>query len=242
MRIPRMFVETALAQGQRLALPEAAGRRLRQVLRMRPGDAIRVFNGDGGSFAARVQAFNREDVIVDVGEFDPAEAESPLAVTLAQGISRGSHMDYTLQKSVELGVQRIVPLFTERSNVRLDEERAASRMLHWRNIIIGACEQCGRNRLPLLSPPAPLESWLQEDDAPLKLLLDAAADADLAATAQRPPALTLLAGPEGGLAPGEKAAARAAGYVGIRLGPRILRTESAAVAALAVCQHRWGDL
>lgn len=242
MRISRLFMDAGLAEGAVLALPEAAARRLREVLRVRQGEPLEVFNGTGGAYAARVLSVSRREVTVEVGAFDPAERESGLAVTLAQAISRGSHMDYTLQKSVELGVHAIVPLFTERSNVRLDGERAASRMQHWRNIIIGACEQCGRNRVPDLSPPVPLEEWIGRDPAPLRLMLDAAATESLASVADRPAALTLLAGPEGGLAPEEKDRARAAGYRAVRLGPRILRTESAAVAALAICQHRWGDL
>jgi 16S rRNA (uracil1498-N3)-methyltransferase len=242
MRISRLFVDTGLAQGAVLTLPEPAARRLREVLRMRPGETLELFNGTGGAWAARVLSLARREATVEVGAFDPTERESGLAVTLAQGISRGSHMDYTLQKSVELGVHGIVPLFTERSNVRLDAERAATRMQHWRNVLIGACEQCGRNRLPALSPPVALEEWIRSDPAPLKVMLDAAAAGTLASIAGRPPALTLLAGPEGGLAPEEKARARAAGYEAVRLGPRILRTESAAVAALAICQHRWGDL
>jgi 16S rRNA (uracil1498-N3)-methyltransferase len=242
MREYRIFVDLPLAEGQRLSLPADAVHRVTAVLRLRPGDELRLFSGDGASHAARILSTARGEVLVETGLRRPGRLESPLSITLAQGISRGQKMDYTLQKAVELGVARLVPLLTDHGNVRLDGERAAARMRHWRNVIIGACEQCGRDRLPELHPPVPFREWIDECEPRGTLLLDPDGEQGLAAIHPAPTALCLLSGPEGGFSPEEIDFARTRGCVVVRLGPRVLRTETAAVAALAACQALWGDL
>lgn len=241
MRITRIHVEIPLHAGAAIPLPPEAAHHALVVLRLRTGAVLELFDGTGGSHRGHITATGRRTAEVQLDSFDPAGRESPLPVALAQGVSRGQHMDYTLQKAAELGVARIVPLLTARSNVRLDETRAQRRLEHWRRIVIGACEQCGRNRLPEVEAPQSLESWLQERPPGMCLVLDPDAGQGLASLAP-PAALTLLAGPEGGLAQAEVCMALERGWQALRLGPRILRTETAAVAALAACQALWGDL
>jgi 16S rRNA (uracil1498-N3)-methyltransferase len=242
VREHRIFVDQPLAEGQRMSLPPDAAHRVAAVLRLRSGDEVQLFNGRGGSHAARVVSAGRGEVLVEIGPCRARARESPLVLTLAQGISRGQKMDYTLQKAVELGAALLVPLVTGHGNVRLDGERVEARMRHWRNVIIGACEQCGRERLPELRAPIRFEDWLMECEPSRTLLLDPAAQAGLADIDPAPDALCVLAGPEGGFSREEVDLARARGCIGVRLGPRVLRTETAAVAALAACQVLWGDL
>lgn len=244
MRIPRIHLSQTLAPGARLALDETASGHLLRVLRLKPGAALILFNGDGGEYEATLAAVENRAAVVNVGQSVATGRESPLAITLAQGISRGERMDYTLQKSVELGVARIVPLETEFSQVRLAGERLERRRQHWQGVIASAVEQCGRTRLPELASVSPLAGWLASDtDIGLRLVLDPAGDVTLSQlVAPTEGAVTLLVGPEGGLSDHEIARARHAGYRGLRLGPRILRTETAGIAALAALQAAWGDL
>jgi 16S rRNA (uracil1498-N3)-methyltransferase len=242
MREFRIYVNLPLAQGQRLSLPPDAAHRIAAVLRLRVGDRVQLFNGEGGHHEASILSVGRRGVLVETGPRRSRERESPLVVTLAQGISRGQKMDYTLQKAVELGAARIVPLVTEHGNVRLDHERAAARMLHWKNVIIGACEQCGRDVMPELASPIAFADWLVGCEPSRTLLLDPDAVRGLSTIEPAPAVLCLLAGPEGGFSPAETDLARGRGCIPVRLGPRVLRTETAAVAALAACQVLWGDL
>jgi 16S rRNA (uracil1498-N3)-methyltransferase len=246
MRIPRVYLPLPLASGARLVLDEAASGHLLRVLRLKPGAPLVVFNGQGGEYGATLIGTEGRAAAVLLGDFTADERESALAVTLAQGISRGERMDYTLQKSVEIGVARIVPLETEFGQVRLEGSRLERRRKHWSGIIANAAEQCGRTRLPELAPILTLVEWLSSstpDDGDLRLVLDPAGDAALSRL-QAPAAgrITLLVGPEGGLSEKEIARARDAGYLGLRLGPRILRTETAGAAALVALQTLWGDL
>jgi 16S rRNA (uracil1498-N3)-methyltransferase len=244
VRIPRIHLPQALAPGARLPLDEAASSHVLRVLRLKPGAALVIFNGDGGEYEATLTDVENRAAVVTLGRFLDPRRESALAITLAQGISRGERMDYTLQKSVELGVARIVPLETAFSQVRLDGARLERRRQHWEGVIASAAEQCGRTRLPGLAPVAPLDGWLAaRDDAGLRLLLDPAGEVTLSQlAAPQSGRITLLAGPEGGLSGEEIAQAKRAGYRGLRLGPRILRTETAGIAALAALQTVWGDL
>lgn len=241
MRIPRIYQAQRLVENSRITLEEGAARHVARVLRLGQGAPLRLFDGRGGEFAATIVESSKREVNVTVGEYSGAEVESPLGMTLAQGISKGERMDFTIQKAVELGVQRIVPLQTERSVVNLKGERRDKKLEHWRGVIISACEQCGRNTLPELLPMQSLCAWLETPLRGSGLLLDHRADSTIGSLS-RPDALTLLIGPEGGLSEGERHAARAAGYTGLRLGPRVLRTETAALAALSALQSRWGDL
>ena len=245
MRLPRLYVDRPLVPGASLDLPDAAARHLVQVLRVAVGAPLLVFNGDGRDYAARVTRAGRQGAALAIESAGGEEPHPPLAIRLALGISKGDRMDYAIQKSVELGVAAIAPLFTQRSVVQLQGERLTRRMEHWQGIVTGACEQSGRRRLPRLEPAAALAEWLAESLAEVGaggLLLDPEAPQALAALPPPPGPVTLLVGPEGGLSPGERDLARTHGFRGVRLGPRILRTETAPLAAIAVIQALWGDL
>jgi 16S rRNA (uracil1498-N3)-methyltransferase len=205
------------------------------------GDAITLFNGRGGEFAARIERINKDEVAVSISGFADTERESPLRVMLAQGISSGERMDYTMQKAVELGVAAIQPIAAKRSVVKLTAERADRRVAHWQGVVASACEQCGRNQVPVVAPPMPLAHWLGQQQGGRLLFLSPLAEARLADLP--PPTVPdwLVAGPEGGFEADEIAALHAAGAVPVRLGPRVLRTETAALAALAAMQTLWGD-
>lgn len=242
MRIPRVYTPQPLVPRRTLVLETAPAHHLSRVLRLQPGDPVRLFNGDGGEYRARIERLQQGRVGLLIGELLGREPTPPLQIHLRIGISRGERMEYALQKSVELGVVSIRPLFTERCVVRLQGRRLARRQDHWRRIVIGACEQSGRCRLPELLAPQDLSSSLRSPVAGSGLLLDHRATHPLAGLSRRPEAaLTLLIGPEGGLSRGERAEAERCGYQGVRLGPRILRSETAPVAAIAAIQALWGD-
>jgi 16S rRNA (uracil1498-N3)-methyltransferase len=240
--LPRVYVPGASGPGSMISLPPDQARHLSRVLRLAAGDALVVFDGAGCEYDALITLARGGAVSARLGEARRVDRESPLTVTLAQAISSGERMDYTVQKAVELGAAAVQPLATERSLVRLADSRAARRVAHWQAVAIAACEQCGRNRVPPVLPIVPLERWLALRD-PQACGLMLAPGADISITALTPPLrpLVLLVGPEGGLAPREQEAARAAGFSELRLGPRVLRTETAAVAALAAMQALWGD-
>ncbi|MGD8207097.1 MAG: 16S rRNA (uracil(1498)-N(3))-methyltransferase [Thiohalocapsa sp.] len=240
-RIPRIYTPQPLGVGDRVTLEAGASAHLAQVLRLQPGDAVVLFNGDGHDCRGHIETSRRDAVRARIERRGPQEAAPSLPICLALGISKGERMDFSLQKAVELGVSAIVPLFTERSVVRLRDERLARRIRHWQGVVVSACEQSGRSRLPALADPLGLQAWL--DTAPAGgLLLDPRGDLPLP-DAMPPSAegLTLLVGPEGGLSPQERRAALAAGFRGVRLGPRTLRAETAPLAAIAAIQGLWGD-
>jgi 16S rRNA (uracil1498-N3)-methyltransferase len=243
VRLSRIHVPGPLRAGEALTLPDASAHYAARVLRLRPGDAVVLFDGGGGEYAATVDSVGRRAVRLQIGEHLVLERESPTRLSLALGISRGERMDYAVQKAVELGVQHIVPLVTERCAVRLDERRAENRCGHWRKVMISACEQCGRNRIPEIDPVTEYGSWLTRGREGLGLVFGPEADTPLARLAPKPDTpITALIGPEGGLSDHELERARRAGFTAVRLGPRVLRTETAAVAALVAIQVRWGDL
>jgi 16S rRNA (uracil1498-N3)-methyltransferase len=243
MRLTRAYVDAALESGACLVLSGSAAGHLTRVLRLRPGAALTVFNGQGGEYAASIERVQGGEVTVVVGEHQPLERESPFPLTLAQGVSRGERMDLVVQKATELGVSRLVPVLTERSIVRLDEERSDRKSSHWRAIAIAACEQCGRNRLPEVALPARLGEFLRDSRADsTKLLLSPEATRRIEDVPRPQHGATVLIGPEGGLADAEQQSALAAGFVAVRLGPRVLRTETAAIAAITMLQREFGDL
>lgn len=243
MSPPRIFSELALGPGPGLALPPAAAAHVARVLRLGAGDPITLFDGSGTDFPARIVATGKRGVTVDVGPGITIDNESPLAITLLQGIGRGPRMDLVLQKATELGVAAVRPLQTSRTVVRLDDERTGQRLQHWRRILISAAEQCGRSTLPVLHPPASLADALAAESAtPWRFFLDPVAPAGLPAGIAGARAAAILVGPEGGLSPEERAWAMAGGWHGLRLGPRILRTETAPLAALSILQYLAGDL
>jgi 16S rRNA (uracil1498-N3)-methyltransferase len=251
MRLTRVYVDAPVATGKRLVVDGSAANHITRVLRLRSGDALTVFDGSGGEFGARIEEFRKDSVVVTVEEHRPLDRESPLPLTLAQGISRGERMDWVIQKATELGTSRIVPLFTKRSMVRLDERQAERKLQHWRAIAIAACEQSGRNKIPELATPIDFFDVLPADGSgATRLLLSPTGDLRIedlpdvrqdAAPGERK-AITVLIGPEGGLDDVEQEAALAAGFKAVRLGPRVLRTETAAIAALTIIQHHFGDL
>lgn len=235
-----------LATGECGDLPERVAQHAVKVLRLRCGDALTLFNGAGGEYTARIVDVDRARVSVEVLDWHGSECESPLSITLVQALQAGEKMDLTVQKAVELGVHRIVPVVSRRSVLRLEGERARRRLEHWCGVVAAACEQCGRNRLPEVVLPERLEHWLTRkcQAGVVRLLLAPAAGRSLAKL-PGPPAggsVELLIGAEGGLAPEETQLAALADFLPVRLGPRILRTETAGLAALAAIQFLWGDL
>lgn len=226
-------------------MPREQAHHVARVLRLAAGAALTLFNGDGAEYDAVVTAVGKSAASVKIGERRPVDRESGLEIVLGQALSSGERMDYTVQKAVELGAAAIHPLAASRSVVRLDAERAAKRVAHWQSVAIAACEQCGRNRVPPVTPVATLESWLAQHGArhagALRMLLSPLAETRLRDLPAPCGTIVLLAGPEGGFTPEEEARARTGGYTPVRLGPRVLRTETAAVAALAAMQALWGD-
>lgn len=243
MRIPRIHVAAALQPGLLLQLPEQAGEHLARVLRLEAGHPLILFNGDGAEYDARLAVLAKRAVSAEVTARRVVSRESPLRLTLAQGVARGEKMDWILQKATELGVARIVPLVTERTEVRLDEDRAGKRLAHWTQVIAAACEQCGRNELPQILPPQKLMHWCAGlgDDPAARYALLPEAELGLREAAAPAQGALLLIGPEGGLSEHDVAVARNAGFRGLRLGPRILRTETAGLAAISALQALAGD-
>ena len=231
---PRVYVDAALGQAAEISLEEAPAHHLARVLRLREGDALTVFNGRGGEWEAQFIGKRR----VRLGRFNAVERESPLRITLVQGVSSGERMDYTIQKAVELGVAIIQPLLTKRGIVKLEGKRAEARVNHWKKIAIAACEQCGRNRLPLVLPLLDFSRYRPEGDE-LRLLLSAQGRSVGEMKIEN--AATIAVGPEAGFAPEEQEALERAGFVKASLGPRVLRTETAALAALAAINALRGD-
>ncbi|MCO1335497.1 16S rRNA (uracil(1498)-N(3))-methyltransferase [Microbulbifer sp. OS29] len=248
MRIPRIFSRQPLATQQVVELDDLASRHLVKVLRLGAGHPLTLFDGSGGEYRAElIEAGKRARV--NVGEFCPEDRQSPLALTLAIGISRGDRFDWVIQKATELGVGAIQPLFTERCEVKLSSDRLQKKLGHWRQITISACEQCERNRVPEIAEPVKLAQYLQgssqDSEAQAKLVLHHRTELDLhqwQAERGKPTSALLLVGPEGGLSQMEIDAALTQDFMPLRLGPRVMRTETAPVAALSVLQFQWGDL
>jgi 16S rRNA (uracil1498-N3)-methyltransferase len=246
----RLFCPTSLRGGEVIDLPPAVAHHASRVLRLREGDTVTLFNGEGGEYEARLTRIESRLVSAAIGRHDAVERESPLKITLLQGLAGAERMDYVIQKAVEMGVAGIVPVTTARSVTRLDAARASKRAEHWRSVIVASCEQCGRNRLPLLHPLCDFDAALRSQDpaepgaaaaATLSLVLSPGEGSALTAFDRPSGAIRLLIGPEGGLSPDELASAQCAGFRIARLGPRVLRTETAGVAVLAAMNALWGD-
>jgi 16S rRNA (uracil1498-N3)-methyltransferase len=237
--MPRFYVDAALRAGMSCVLPEESAHHAVHVLRVRAGDDITLFNGQGGEYAARIAAIERLKVLVDVLAHHAVERESPLRMVLAQGISSGERMDFTVRKSVELGVAEIQPLVAAASVARPKGERAAARHAHWQKVAIAACEQCGRNRIPTVH--APVAALGYHGGAGTRLLLAPSAELRFSMVCKAGNEFTVAAGPEAGFSADEEAALAAAGFVPVRLGARVLRTETAGIAALAALSALRGD-
>jgi 16S rRNA (uracil1498-N3)-methyltransferase len=237
--MPRFYVDTALRAGMSCLLPEESAHHAVHVLRVRTGDDITLFNGRGGEYAARIASIERLQVLVDVLAHRAIERESPLRTVLAQGISSGERMDFTVRKSVELGVAEIQPLLAASSVARPKGERAAARHAHWQKVAIAACEQCGRNCVPVVHAPVLVLAYRGAGGA--KVLLSPEAELRFSAVCKAGQEFTIAAGPEAGFSAEEQAALADAGFVPARLGPRVLRTETAGIAALAALSALRGD-
>lgn len=244
MRMTRVHVDQPLAAGSEVVLPESAAAHLGRVLRLGVGDACVLFNGDGHDYAARIIALGKRELRVAIDASSQVDRESPLRLVLLQGVARGEKMDLILQKATELGAAAFHPLWSQRSEVKLDEARAEKRLAHWRSVVSSACEQSGRAAVPAVAAPVTLAATLAALPAGgLRLILDP--EGELSFTGLSPDIsapVYLAIGPEGGWSPLDREQVRAAGFQGLRLGPRILRTESAGLAAIAALQARFGDL
>lgn len=242
-RNPRIYFPQALCADERYTLTGDQHRHISQVLRLKAGAALTLFDGAGGEYSAVIEEVQRATSMVRTGEYRDVDKESPLKIRLAQCIGRGDRTDYSIQKAVELGVTSIVPILTRRGVVRLDAQRAQRRLAHWNGIIVHACQQCGRNRVPELCSVVTLNEWLHDYECGgLDLTLDPDAATSMSELEYGGGLLTLLVGPEGGLESEELETAYKAGFVGVTLGPRTLRTETAAAAGVTAAQLRWGDL
>lgn len=241
MRVPRIYTNQPLSTSQRLALGEAPSHHLSKVLRMQVGRELILFNGDGCEYPGVISDVSKKTVTVDIADAAEINRESPLMVELAIGISRGERFDWVLQKATELGVTRIIPLITERTEVKISGERSEKIRDRWQQILISACEQCQRNTLPELSEPVTLEDWLSEVNTDLRFVLHHR-DTQSLPTEATPQSVSLLIGPEGGLSDAEITQAKKADFNALTLGPRVFRTETAPMAALTLVQYLWGDL
>ena len=242
MRIPRIFTDSPLAVGSQCQLDDNAANHVGRVLRMQAGQALLLFNGDGQDYHATITEAGKKHVLVAVTEAAENETESPLRVVLAQTLSKGDRMDYAVQKAVEMGVSEIVPLTTERCDVKLKGDREDKRLRHWQQVAISAAEQCGRARVPDIQPVMTVQQWLEHARAcDLRLVLHHRTERSLN-TLEKPSSIALMIGPEGGLTAEEIALAEDNGFLPVALGPRVLRTETAPVAAIALCQWLWGDI
>ncbi|GAA6133159.1 16S rRNA (uracil(1498)-N(3))-methyltransferase [Halopseudomonas sabulinigri] len=239
MRVSRFYLDTPLSEGEQTLTGDVA-HYIGRVLRLGPGAKVQIFNGSGQEWPGEVMAAGKREVLIKLQAAIAGLPESPLQTHLGQAMSRGERMDWAIQKAVELGVNQITPLFTERCEVKLQGERADKRQAHWQQVAVSACEQCGRSVVPVINPPTSLHDWLPALTSDLKLVLHHRTDQDLDQL-PKPGSLALLIGPEGGLSADEIHLAETSGFVAARFGPRVLRTETAPVVALSMAQQRWGD-
>ncbi|MEH6548666.1 MAG: 16S rRNA (uracil(1498)-N(3))-methyltransferase [Pseudomonadales bacterium] len=242
MRISRIYTDQTLQTGDEISLDTASSRYLVSVLRLSVGAPIILFNGQGGEFHAKLQHCQAKKVTVSIESYDDTERESPLNTHLAIGISRGDRMDWIVQKATELGVTHITPILTERTEVKLKGDRGDKKLRHWQQIAVSTCEQCQRNRIPQIDSPISLAEFLAQDIDALKLVLHHRSEQSLAELGRETvSSVVLLVGPEGGLSETEIDSALISGYQALTIGPRVLRTETAPLTALTLCQSLWGD-
>ncbi len=241
MRVSRFYCASLVPANTPMQLPDEVFRHAVQVLRMKPGALLNLFDGQGLEYQAQLEQVDKRQATVSLKQQIHTDNESQLDILLMQGISRGERMDYAIQKAVELGVKRIMPVVTERCNVQLSGDRAEKRINHWQGVIISACEQSGRSYLPELLPITSIDAALENVNDACKLVLDPEAIKSFSSV-KKADQIALLIGPEGGLSETEVQRANDVGFTGITLGPRILRTETASAAALAMVQAGWGDI
>ena len=241
MRSSRIYVKASLESGNTLELSKSQSHYVTNVLRLKPGDQLSVFNGDGGEYASTIKTLDKRHAIIQLDQFIKTDIESPLRIHLGQGIARGERMDWILQKSVELGVADMTPLSTQRSNVKIPNDRRESRLQHWQAVVSSACEQTGRNTVPAVHDIKTTLAWLQHTDAELKLVLHHRAEQAISTLQAKPASVALFIGPEGGLTKEEIAIAKQCGFQSIQMGLRVLRTETASLTAIAALQTLFGD-
>ena len=240
MRNPRIFSDQPLQADSSIELSESAANHVGRVLRMQPGEPLVLFNGQGGAWQASVVSVSKKAVSVAVQSFMAGDAQSPLVIELGQTLSRGERMDYAIQKATEAGVTAITPLWSERCEVKLHADRLDKRVRHWQQVAISACEQCGRNVVPVIHMPQTIEQWLASRKTDLGFVLHHRSEQKLSGY-QPPQSVSLLIGPEGGLSAAEIALAERHQFHALTIGPRVLRTETAPVVAIALMQYLWGD-
>lgn len=240
MRIPRFYDPQSLQLNQLVELNDAVVQHVCRALRMRVGDELILFNGDGLEYKAQLETVEKRRASARIIQQDDRCIESPLDIRIGQSLSRGERMDYAVQKATEMGMQQMFPLFSERCEVKLSTDRQDKRIRHWQQVAISACEQSGRCKVPTISAPQTLEQWIKQEDAELKLVLHHHTATPLAEM-DAPESIALLIGPEGGLTEQEVELARDHGFQPVAFGPRVMRTETAPVAALALLQYLWGD-
>jgi len=240
MRIPRIFIDQPLGEHQHVELSRETSHYLSRVLRLPLDTSLRIFNGQGGEYLARISDASKNAMSLAVGEFDATNNSSPLHIHLGIAISKGDRMDFVVQKATELGVSEISLLTSERTEVKLKGDRQEKRLSHWQKVAISACEQCGSNRVPVIHPPVNLNQWLDERNEAVRLIMQPGTDQPF--QQNKPSNVALLVGPEGGFSEAEVCSANAAYFDSISLGPRILRTETAPLVAISILQHHWGDL
>lgn len=242
MSLSRFFINETISSGCEKQLPADVSHHLKNVLRKQQGEHVILFNGLGGEYEAEIIHLAKKDVHVHIIEFRDIERESPLDITLAQGISKGQRMDFTIQKAVELGVHKIAPILNQRSNIQLKDDRKENRLKHWQQVIISACEQSGRNTIPELFMPMSVSEWLEQDTNSRKLVLAPEGQTRLSSLKGTHEKTSILIGSEGGLSQDEINRAIDKGCLSVQMGPRIFRTETAALVVLSACQSLWGDL
>ena len=238
----RIYTSQTLIAGQTLELEPGPSRHLASALRLEAGDSFILFNGDGGEYAATIDLLQKKSVTAVLGERIENSVESPLSIRLGIALSKGDRFDWVIQKATELGVASISPLFTERTEVKLKGERIDKKLKHWRQIAISACEQCGRNRLPEIQSPQNIANWCTGELPEKRYVLHHRHNQQLEGNAAAPEQLALLIGPEGGLSVAEIELAESLQFTALSLGPRVLRTETAPIAAIAILQAQWGDM
>jgi len=242
MRIPRIFINQKVVSTATISLPEDKVHHIQHVLRLRVGDQIKLFNNSGLEFKAEITEVTKKVVRVQVKDVGQLKNESPLAITLCLAVSRGPHMDFSIQKAVELGVTAIIPIISEFGNVKLTDNRIDNKLLHWTKIIIGAAEQSGRNRLAELQSPVTFNEWINSESIATKLIIHPGAEQTMSKINLQDNKLTLMIGAEGGFSDLEFQKALDSNYIPVSLGPRILRTETAVACSVSNAQQLWGDL
>ena len=241
MRNPRIYFPQPMNAGAMVELTDSAANHVGKVLRMKPQEPLILFDGEGSAYQGSIESISKKNVMVMIEHRIEAAVESPLSIHLGQSLSRGERMDYAIQKATEMGVTDITPLFSERCEVKLNKDRQEKRLRHWQQVAISACEQCGRNRVPVIHSAVSVDEWMAQQPSELKFVLHHRTDRKLEGYEQ-PDSVSLLIGPEGGLTADEIDRAEQSGFNALALGPRVLRTETAPVSAITLMQYLWGDL